>query len=41
MHKKELADFLRRRRDTLQSGDFGLAPGPRPAHRKLLRLDGR
>ena len=26
MHKKELADFLRRRRETLQPGDVGLSP---------------
>ena len=29
VHKKELADFLRRRRETLQPGDVGLVPGPR------------
>ncbi|MCW6007278.1 hypothetical protein K1W54_22440, partial [Micromonospora sp. CPCC 205371] len=29
MHKKELADFLRRRRQTLQPGDVGLLAGPR------------
>jgi len=29
MHKKELADFLRRRRETLQPGDVGLHSGPR------------
>jgi transcriptional regulator with XRE-family HTH domain len=29
MHKKQLADFLRRRRETLQPGDVGLSPGSR------------
>jgi transcriptional regulator with XRE-family HTH domain len=29
MHKKELADFLRLRRETLQPGDVGLLAGPR------------
>jgi transcriptional regulator with XRE-family HTH domain len=29
MHKKQLADFLRRRRETVQPGDVGLSPGSR------------
>jgi len=29
MHKKELAEFLRRRRETLRPGDVGLLEGPR------------
>jgi transcriptional regulator with XRE-family HTH domain len=29
VHKKALAEFLRRRRDTLQPGDVGLVAGPR------------
>jgi transcriptional regulator with XRE-family HTH domain len=29
MHKKELADFLRRRRETLRPADVGLSAGPR------------
>ena len=29
MHKRELAEFLRRRRETLRPGDVGLLQGPR------------
>lgn len=39
MHKKELADFLRRRRETLQPGDVGLLSGPRRRTAGLRRED--
>lgn len=37
VHKKELAEFLRRRRETLQPGDVGLVAGPRRRTRGLRR----
>ncbi|MFJ9034047.1 helix-turn-helix domain-containing protein [Streptomyces sp. NPDC102274] len=37
MDKEELADFLRRRRETLQPGDVGLVDGPRRRTRGLRR----
>ncbi|WP_173085278.1 helix-turn-helix transcriptional regulator [Phytohabitans rumicis] len=37
MHRKELAEFLRRRRETLQPGDVGLLQGPRRRTEGLRR----